>query len=112
MKYECVNEMSDEDYNKVLVLVNDHFRKHPVLIKENSLEPYRGPQSAEERESDKADYLGKPKRFKFYSKVVFHNELTNIRPGLTLEEGRRIGKRCNGMFAANQSYLDELEHDT
>ena len=84
MDYDSVMQMTDADYDKALVLVNDNFRKHPVLIKENSLEPHKGPQSAEERRSIKADYLGKPKKFRFYSNVVFRSELRNIRPGLTL----------------------------
>ena len=58
---------TDEQYNDCLYQVHLYFSKHPVQVQYWELKRGEGRLSAEERNEEKAFYLGSPKRFKYFS---------------------------------------------
>ena len=53
---------------------NEYYRMHPDYRCNSNLEPHRGPQSREDRQdSQKMNYTGQPRKFKFYSGFIFQH---------------------------------------
>ena len=63
-----MDKLTDEEFEDCLQKINDYFRKNPDTRKRWDLKDSVGPQSAADRlDEERMDYLGAPKKFKFYS---------------------------------------------
>ena len=71
---------------------------HPRQIQQWRLDRNRGPTSAAERFDEKVNYLGSPKKYKYFSKTVFAQELNAIQNGL------------HPLNATEIQFMDALEH--
>ena len=62
--------------------IDRYFAKNPAVRHAWQLEPWSGPQSASDRRVDaRYSYLGTPKRFMWFSNIIFRQELAALAPG-------------------------------
>mgnify|MGYP003993652545 FL=1 len=74
--------MTDQEYDVALRKVHDYLMIKKPVRDEFSLEPNKGPTSSQERNAPNAEYVGKPRRFKYFSKKIFCQELQSLQVGL------------------------------
>ena len=80
-------DFTDEEFERALWNIHRYFAVNPAVVHGWRLQPYRGPQTADDRhDATKVDYLGEPRRFMYYSALLFREELEALRPGATLAD--------------------------
>ena len=77
-----VADLTDQEYDVALQKVHDYLMIKKPVRDEFGLEPNRGPSTSQERNESIAEYVGKPKRFKYFSKKLFCQELASLQVGL------------------------------
>ena len=87
---QSVDGLSNDDFLECLQAVNLYFQKHDVQRHAWGLSPHAGPQSVADRaDLAKMDYVGDPRRFRFYAMTVFRGKLESLVAGSTeLVNGR------------------------
>ena len=87
---QSVDGLSNDDFLECLQAVNLYFQKNDVQRHAWGLTPHAGPQSVADRaDLAKMDYVGDPRRFRFYAVTVFRRKLESLVAGSTeLVNGR------------------------
>ncbi len=77
-----VEDLTDQEYDIALQKVHDYLTLKKSVRDEYGLEPNKNPSSSQERNAPIAEYLVKPRRFKYFSKKIFCQELQSLQVGL------------------------------
>ena len=80
---DCVEKMSDEQYDVALRSVHKYYVDHPAQRKMWALEEDHGPVNVSERHTDKAMYTSGTRMYKFFSYKVFCIELQGLQRDIT-----------------------------
>ena len=84
---KAVDALTDEEFDHALRSIDRYYKMNPAYTTQWALQERRGPQSSAERhERQKVNYLGTPRRYKFFSRMIFDRELTALREGATLDD--------------------------
>jgi len=79
-----VEELTDEEFERGLHVVNRYYQCHASYRTNWPLSAGKGPQGASDRhDPERVNYIGTPRRHKYYSFSIFHVELGNLRVGAT-----------------------------
>ena len=80
---DCVENMSDEQYDVALRSVHTYYVQNPAQRKMWALKEDHAPVNVSERHTDKAMYTGGASKFKFFSYKVFRIELQGLQRDIT-----------------------------
>ena len=72
----CLDDLSDDQYMDALKETNIYYRSNAGLRRRMHLEKHQGPQSLDDRGTEKENYLGNVNRFKYFHHDAFIRELT------------------------------------
>ena len=79
--------MTDEEYTDALINAKAYFRMHAAKRQEWQIEAFKGPQSIDDRHTEREEYTGRyVSQFKFYSWSRFCYALRSLRPGATVDD--------------------------
>ena len=86
LKLNSVDEMTDDQYTEALRNTHMYYNKHPAQRHQFKLEAGMGPQTLDDRHTEKERYVGEVHLHKYYSRPLFAHVLKSIANGKTIHE--------------------------
>ena len=82
-----MDALTDEEFEHALHSIDRYFKMNESQQTAWGLLPRRGPQSSAERhDPTKLNYLGAPRRYQYFSRLIFDRELQAIRDAASLDD--------------------------